>query len=232
MIKAILFDLGRVLLDFDHRRACEALAQVARRPGVTAEEVRAFIFDTDLEPDYDRGRLSDDEFRSRVCRELDIAVSAEEFARRWADIFWDRDGIRPYLADLKARGYRLGLCSNTNHLHFAYVEREFASYFRPFDDFFLSFQMGVRKPEDGYFEQVREYLGRLGLGPAEAIFIDDLPANVEAARRHGFQVIQCQSFEQMREEVEVMLTITPILQHSNTPVKMSERNSMTCPKSP
>jgi len=205
MIRVVLFDLGRVLLDFDHRRACEALAQVARRPGVTAEEVRAFIFETDLEPDYDRGRLSDDEFRSRVCEEFGIVVSPEEFAHRWSDIFWEREGVLPYLAELKARGYRLGLCSNTNHLHFEHLEQAFASYLRPLDDFFLSFRMGVRKPEAGYFERVAEHLNQLGLRPAEGLFIDDLPANVEAARQQGFQVVQCRSFAQMRADLEALV---------------------------
>lgn len=206
MIRVVLFDLGRVLLDFDHRRACEALAQVARRPGVTAEEVRAFIFGTDLESEYDRGRLSDEEFRSRVCEEFGIAVSAEEFARRWSDIFWEREGVLPYLADLKARGYRLGLGSNTNHLHFEHLERAFAPYLRPLDDLFLSFRMGVRKPEAAYFEQVAEHLAQLGLRPAEGLFIDDLPANVEAARRQGFQAFRCHSFAQMQAEMEARLS--------------------------
>lgn len=202
MIQALLLDLGRVLLDFDHRRACQALAEVARRPGVTAEAVQAFIFETDLEPRYDRGQLTDEEFRRCICQEFDIAVPAADFARRWADIFWEREGVLPYLAELKKRGYWLALCSNTNHLHFAHLEREFSAYLQPLDHLFLSFQMGVRKPEDGYFERIREHLQGRGLRPGEALFIDDLPANVEAARRHGFPAIQCHSFSQMRDETE------------------------------
>jgi HAD superfamily hydrolase (TIGR01509 family) len=205
MIRAILFDLGRVLLDFDHHRACQALAAVARRPGVTAEQVREFIFGTDLEPCYDRGQLTDEEFRARICQAFDIAVPAADFARRWADIFWEREGVLPYLAELKARGYWLALCSNTNSLHFEHLEREFAPYLQPLDHLFLSFRMGVRKPEAGYFEQVREHLRGLGIGPPEALFIDDLAANVEAAREHGFPAIQCRSFPQMREEIEATL---------------------------
>ena len=205
MIRALLLDLGRVVLDFDHLRACRALAAVVQRPGVTPEQVRAFIFETDLEPDYDRGRLSDIEFRERVCQEFDIAIPSAEFARRWADIFWEREGVRAYLKELKGRGYPLFLCSNTNPLHFAYVEQEFALFMEPFDGFLLSFRLNARKPEERYFQQVQEHLEGLGISPAEAVFIDDLPANVEAARRQGFHTIQCHSFTQMQEDLEAVL---------------------------
>ena len=90
-------------------------------------------------------------------------------------------------------------------MHFAYVEREFAPFMEPFDGFLLSFRLHARKPEERYFQQVQEHLEGRGISPAEAVFIDDLPANVEAARRQGLHAIQCHSLPQMQEDLEAVL---------------------------
>jgi len=177
-IAAIAFDLGNVLVKVDHLRFCRNLAPLA---GLSPQEVYAQVFETDLEPRFDTGRISPEEFFRRIKAELQVSLPYPQFCALWNEIFDPMDTIEEILNHLHPR-YPLFLLSNTNTLHFQYIQKRFPNILQYFHAFILSFIVGSRKPEAGIFQAL---IRQTGLPPAQILFIDDKMDFVAAARTHG-----------------------------------------------
>ncbi len=180
MIKAILFDLGDVIVELDFRRAYAAAAGLT---GLAVEEIRDRIRQAGLSEPYEKGRISSLEFYRSFSAAIGLMVSYERFCELWGDMFGPDPLLdRSFLAGLGSR-HRLLLVSNTNELHFEWIRRHFA-ILEEFDDFVLSYQVGSMKPEpEIYLEAAR----RAGCEAAECFFTDDKEGNVEAASRLGIE---------------------------------------------
>jgi putative hydrolase of the HAD superfamily len=179
-VKAIVFDFGKVIGFFDHRRALERLRPYTRK---TAEELYAAVYDGTLEDDYESGRITSAEFLRRLHEVGTFTCSDEVLAGHFADVFWPNQEVCDLVPRLKPR-YRLVLGSNTNELHARHYVRQFADTLRHFDGLVLSHEVGVRKPKAGFFGHC---VGRAGCRPAECVFVDDLPANVAGAEACGLR---------------------------------------------
>ncbi len=176
-IQALALDLGNVLVKVDHFRFCRRLAEAA---GLTPEEVYARVFESNLEPGFDTGRLSPEDFHRRVQEDFGVALPFPRFCSWWNDIFDPMEGMAELVEQLAAR-YPLYLVSNTNALHFAYI-RERYPLLEAFRDFILSFEVGSRKPEPAIYQAL---IRRTGLPPSQCLFVDDKPPFVAAAREQG-----------------------------------------------
>jgi putative hydrolase of the HAD superfamily len=182
MIQTIVFDFGKVIGFFDHRRATDFLVH---HTDLTADAMLAAMIGGELEDDYESGRISSDEFVRIARRACRLRCSEEDFKRVFADIFWPNPDVCALIPRLRSR-YRLILGSNTTELHALHFKRQFAEVFRHFDHLVLSFEIGVRKPKAGFFEHCQRLAGT---PPSACLFIDDLPANVEGARACGWHGI-------------------------------------------
>ena len=111
---------------------------------------------------------------------LDSALTPA-FGELWTEIFAPLEDMEEVAARL-ARRYPLYLLSNTNPLHFRYIEEHFAGLLKHFRAFILSYRVGSRKPEAGIFQAL---IRQVGLPPAQILFIDDKMDFVAAARTHG-----------------------------------------------
>lgn len=176
-IKALALDLGNVLVKVDHMRFCRRLGGLA---GLPPQEVFARIFESDLEPGYDTGRLTSEEFHRRVTAQFGVALPFSQFSCWWNDIFDPMEGMAELVSQLASR-YPLFLLSNTNILHFTFIRENYA-FLNLFQGFVLSFEVGSRKPEPGIYQAL---IQRTGLPPAHCLFVDDKPAFVAAAQRQG-----------------------------------------------
>ena len=177
-IAAIAFDLGNVLVAVDHLRFCRRLAPLA---GMSPEAVYAAVFQTGLEPGYDTGRLSSREFHRLLEAHFRLDLPYSVFREIWTEIFAPLDDMEEVAAHL-ARRYPLYMLSNTNPLHFRYIEAHFSGLLRHFRAFILSYREGSRKPEAGIFQAL---IRQVGLPPPQILFIDDKMDFVVAARSHG-----------------------------------------------
>ena len=177
-IKAIAFDLGGVLVKVDHGRFCRGLGLLTGR---SPEAVYAQVFETDLEPGYDTGRISSREFYQGVVTRLGVAIPFADFSLLWRDIFAPMEAVEAVLAHLQPR-YPLFLLSNTNPLHFDYIREQFASLLKPFKAFILSYRVGSRKPEAGIYQAL---IRRAGRPAPQILYLDDKLPFVEAARGQG-----------------------------------------------
>lgn len=198
--EGIIFDIGGVLLDFDHMKICRGLS---RRCVHSPEEVYEAIFSSGLEALYDSGRLSSGEFYTEVLRRLGIkadGVTFEEFSAIWCEIFMEKKDVTSLAKGLLG-STRLMILSNTNELHFEFARRKF-----PFlDDFFqwsfLSYKIGSSKPDPVVFKTV---IDTTGIGASRLFFIDDRQEYVDAGIKAGIESRQYVSPEGLKNALKSM----------------------------
>jgi len=193
-IKAIIFDLGGVIVPLDFARAYAAIAPLAR---LGPEEIRRRIAATGLVEPFEMGRVAPEEFARRISQALGLELSFEEFTEIWSGIFPDGVLIPEEMIERLSAGHRLLVLSNTNAIHFPRVRRKYP-LLRHFRDFVLSYEVGALKPSP---EIYRAAVARAGCRPGECFFVDDVAENVEAARREGLDGEQFLSAERLREDL-------------------------------
>ena len=174
MIKNIVFDMGNVIIRFDP-------AAFIDRFGVTADERELLLREIFRSPEWvmmDRGVLTDGQCADVLCPRL--PENLRETARKLI-AFWDRpiieiEGVRPLIEELKSKGYGIYLLSNASCRQPDYWQRVPAS--RLFDGTLISYSVRLVKPMPEIYEKFFE---TFSLRREECFFIDDSPANVEAA---------------------------------------------------
>jgi glucose-1-phosphatase len=191
--KLITFDLGNVLIKVDHMEFCRRLAVLTN---LSAEKIFDYVFNSDLEPDYDTGRMSSQEFYRQIMAQFKVSLEFDRFARWWNSLFSPMPAMEEVVIQLSER-YPLFLLSNTNALHFEYIQENYP-VLKYFSHFILSYRVGSRKPEKGIYEHL---LQRAGMAPEHILFIDDKRPFVAAAREHGIRAWQFTSSEDLKREL-------------------------------
>ncbi len=195
MIKTVIFDLGRVIVPFDFQRGYQAMAS---RFGIAAEDIPLKLRPTGIVQQYESGSLETPAFVDRMGALLGISTSPEEFAGLWSVIFEPRTLIPDSLPEsLRANGYRVLLLSNTNDLHFRFIQDNYP-ILRHFDDLVLSYQVGATKPAPAIYAAAIE---KAGCDPGECFFTDDIEEYVEGAKKAGIDAVQFKEYEQLCEEL-------------------------------
>ena len=185
---ALLFDLGRVVLDIDFSKvvACWA-GHAGCEPAHLAGR---FSWRDEFYQQHERGEISDAEFFASLRALLGVELSDAQFLEGWNKIF---AGEMPGIAELLARAaQRLPLYafSNTNGPHFDYLSQRYADVLGHFREMFLSSSIGLRKPDAQAYDHVVKAIGV----PAERIvFFDDLAENIEGARQRGLIAVHVTS---------------------------------------
>lgn len=178
-VRAILFDLGNVLVPFDHLRAARGLAPHTTR---SPQELYQWFFDSPLQADYEEGRVTSEEFFARLAHTFRLEVTFEQFAAIWNGIFWEDPAMTALVRTLAAR-YRLVGVSNTNPLHFAFTRSRFAAV-REIPTWIVSHEVGMRKPDRRIYERA---IAASGVPPAEILYVEDRLDLVEAGRGLGLR---------------------------------------------
>jgi putative hydrolase of the HAD superfamily len=179
-MKTLFLDFGNVLAFFDHQRA---IRQLVRFTPLAAADLTAVLYDGPLETDYEAGRITTAEYVARAIDAGRLDCTPEQFLAAFVDIFTRNPDVCDLLPALAGR-YRLVLASNTNDAHFTKYCQQFAADLRHFAHLGTSHRAGARKPHPDFFAYCQRFADA---EPGECAFVDDLPANVEAARRHGWR---------------------------------------------
>jgi HAD superfamily hydrolase (TIGR01509 family) len=198
-IRAAVFDLGKVLVDFDYGIAARELAASSSAP---AAKIQALIDQSPLLLRYERAGMTTQEFYEEVRQRIGYQGDFETFAAAFADIFTEIPEMTQLHAELRGRGLPTFVLSNTNEIAISHVRRNFA-FFSSFTDFVFSFEHGVLKPEPAIYEIVERLSD---CRESEILFLDDKPENVEAGRQRGWQVICHQSASSSISAVQGILT--------------------------
>lgn len=198
VLKTVIFDCGRVLT-FDQRR--DLAEKMAGIVGTAPDSFPAAY--AAARGDYDRGTTTAAEYWGKVAarfgRRIDGAATAELVRLDMDSWFTINPDTVEIVRRLKARGYRLLILSNMN---VEGKERLFGEarivdgedWTALFDDILLSCDLGLLKPEHAIY---RACLERTEAEPGECLFIDDMPANAEAARECGMRALHFTGAERL-----------------------------------
>jgi putative hydrolase of the HAD superfamily len=182
MIEAVLLDLGNVVILSDNARAAARLAEHSRC-GVSADAIGEMIGARGLGVDFETGRLAPRDFFRAVAERACLDVDFDRFVDIWAEIFDEPDaGETLELLRAVARAVPLYAASNTDPVHVDCVRERYPEYLAVFRRLFLSYELGLAKPDVRFFARVAE---AVGVAPARTYFTDDLVENVSAARAAG-----------------------------------------------
>jgi putative hydrolase of the HAD superfamily len=185
---ALLFDLGRVVLDIDFGKV---IACWAGHAGCKPERLAGrFSWRDEFYQQHEKGEISDAEFFAALRAVLDVKLTDAQFLEGWNKIFaGEMPGIAPLL---KRAAPRLPLYafSNTNGAHVDHFSAAYAEVLGHFREIFLSSSIGLRKPDAAAYDHV---VRAIGVPAQRIVFFDDLAENIEGARARGLTAVQVTS---------------------------------------
>jgi putative hydrolase of the HAD superfamily len=202
-IEVILYDLGNVILPFNHHQIAEKLARRSQREeSKDPEAIFSFVFSREKGAinAYEMGKVSSSEFFLLLKERFHLFLSFEDFVPIWNDIFVEDHEVSETIFSQKGK-WKLGLVSNTNALHFDYALSKFPIV-RVFDRWILSHEVGFKKPDVEIFQNAMEWAS---VEPKKILFIDDTKGHVEVARSLGMETIHFTSALQLKEELSKKL---------------------------
>lgn len=196
-IEFIYFDLGNVLVSFDHSRAWQ---QIAGLTGIAPARAEQILFNSGLQTRYEMGEISTEEFHRYFCKQAQVNISLEDLCFAASDIFEPLDDSVQLLQTLSQAGHRLGLLSNTCDCHWQFFQDDVRFNFlhTSFELTVLSFVAGCMKPDTDIY---RFAARQANCDPESILFIDDLEENVKAAQSNGFDGIHFQGYPSLLDEL-------------------------------
>jgi glucose-1-phosphatase len=189
-VRAVIFDIGRVLIRLDVTRAAKCLASGTSLP---PQELWLAIEKDPRWKDWQEGRISARDWHLHLKQRFGAAATFEQFTEAWNLVLDPEPILSNKLLEKLSKNYRLALLSNTDPIHVAYMESRY-DFFSYFPVRIYSCAIGVAKPNPLIY---KEALRACRVRAEEAVYIDDIADYVEVAQRLGIEGIQFQSSEQL-----------------------------------
>jgi FMN phosphatase YigB (HAD superfamily) len=184
--KAVVFDLGNVLLDFDYSHTVQKIRNHCRLLKNKADmDLLKLIGGSDLFQKFEGGLINPDEFFAAVVKETGYEGTLAEFGECFGDIFTEAPLMVSWNEELRARKIPRYILSNTNDLSIRFIKKRFP-FFNEFDGYVLSYEHRVMKPAARIYELVEELAGARG---PDLFYIDDREENIHGAVARGWQAI-------------------------------------------
>ncbi len=178
-ISAVVFDLGKVLLDFNYDLV---ISRVAGNNNGSASEVRQLLIETSLLGDYESGRTTSEEFHQQLTARLKHEIPYPQFREQFADIFSPIPEMIQAQQQLASRNIPTFIFSNTNEIAITHI-RERYPFFNHFTGYILSYEVGTMKPLPAIYEALESLADT---PPEQLLYLDDRPENVQAAVDRGW----------------------------------------------
>lgn len=192
-ISAVCFDLGNVLISVNYERMWDGIAKKSKLP---KEEIRRRLFEDPLAKDYENGRITTAKFFTQFKKLVEYKGTTKELRAAFSEIF-DPMAEHIALAAMLSKHYPLAIISNTNDAHIVHAEATY-SFFPLFHARIYSHQVKAMKPNPEIYQAALTALGG-NIDPLEALFIDDLEANILGAVKLGWQTIHLRPGVNLRE---------------------------------
>ncbi len=196
--KFIFFDLGNVLLFFEHQLASQQMAAVSNRG---EEEVRQFVFESGLQWKYESGDVSSEEFHQMFCQHFDCQPEFDQLLVAASDIFTLNESILPIVNGLKKSEIPIAVLSNTCDAHWRFVTNgQYPVLDRSFDQAILSFEVNSMKPDPEIYQAAIEMAG---VAANEIFFVDDKSENVAGAIEAGIDAVLFTDSEKLSADLKL-----------------------------
>ena len=195
---SIIFDLGKVLVDFDWSIAAK---KIAARSTAPPEQFHHHLATSPLLWQYECGRLTRQDFFEAIHTAIGFQGSGQEFNDYFAEIFTEIPAMIALHAELRQRGFKTYILSNTNDLAIEHIRRDFP-FFNQFDGYILSYEVGAMKPDAEIYEALETLTGKRG---ADLIYIDDRFENIAAGAARGWRTILHETPERTRAAITSLL---------------------------
>ena len=193
----VYFDLGNVLLYFDHSIAIRKMAKVA---GISTEQIRSIVFDGTLQIEYESGQISGGQFVSRISDSIGRDLDVREMLQAAADMFIPNAHILPVLEKIRGLGIPMGLLSNTCEAHWSWISElaypQVQGWFAPV---ILSYEVKSMKPDAHIYREAQRHSGHEAPG---IFFTDDRAENVAAAHNAGWMAEVFVNADRLMKTVE------------------------------
>lgn len=195
-IKAILFDLGNVLIKLDPDAVEKGYAAYAK---IKEGEMVQHIMDSELMNAYMEGKITSEKFYKRTKKLFRMDIGLKEFYRIWNSMFHPYPEMEDLIKTIRAKypALRMVLVSNTNEAHYEFIKQEF-SVLKLLDEFLVSHEFGIQKPDPAIYLEALRIAGTL---PKETFYADDRADLVEAARILGIHAFQFTCHEELRAQL-------------------------------
>lgn len=198
MINAIVFDIGRVLVAWDWQSYLQSFGFSEQK----TEKLAKAVFQNESWKETDRGVWSDEEILQSFIKEA--PEYEEDIRNMW--IHMDRcvrkyDYTDTWIRELKEKGYQVYYLSNYGRT-LRESTKEALSFTNECNGGIFSYEIQTIKPEQAIYKALVE---KYSLVPSQCVFLDDMPQNVEAARKYGLHGIQFVTYEQAKEELDKKL---------------------------
>jgi putative hydrolase of the HAD superfamily len=195
--RAVIFDIGRVLVGIDLSRVSDTLTKGL---SLTPKEFWTALEKDPRWQDWQCGRITPRDWHLHLNKRFGTTLTFEEFVAAWNKVL-DPEPLQPTsLFEQLSRTNRLGLISNTDKIHVAYLEATY-DFFRFFPVRMYSCSVGASKPDPLIY---REALRGCKVQAQDAIYVDDVPAFVQAAESLGIRGIHYQSPQQLNETLTAL----------------------------
>jgi HAD superfamily hydrolase (TIGR01509 family) len=192
--RAIIFDIGRVLIRVD---VSHAVAGLDFGPALNPREAWSAIEKDPRWPDWQEGRISPQDWHLHLSKRLGGSLTFEQFKEVWNRALAPEPIQSELFLEKLSRKYRLALLSNTDPIHMSQEETRFP-FFRFFPVRIYSFRVGASKPNPLIY---REALRACKVRAEEAIYIDDIADYAQAAQRLGMTGLVFQTPERLQTDL-------------------------------
>jgi len=191
----VVFDLGKVLVDFDYTPATRKIAARSAKP---PEDLHSHVGGSPLLIQYETGLVTRQEFFNELRKTTGFRGDLDEFGAFFADIFTPITAMIELHAELRRRGIPTYIFSNTNDLAIEHIRRNFP-FFQNFDGYIFSYEVGAMKPDAKIYSALEAMTGRRG---AEILYLDDRPENIAVGAARGWRTILHETPEKTRTDLK------------------------------
>lgn len=198
MKPAIVFDLGKVFVDFDYQIGAR---KIAARSTKHLPDFHEFLGSSEILARFESGLLNRQQFFDEMKDFTGFNGNIEEFAGDFGDIFLPIPPMIELHAEMRKRGFKTYIFSNTNDIAVEHIRHNFP-FFANFDGYIYSYQVGAMKPHPKIYDAMEKLSGSKG---KEIIYIDDRPENIDAGMARGWNSILHELPAKTRTALEKLL---------------------------
>ena len=194
MIKVVLCDLGNVIVFFDDKKIAHGFAKFSDKD---EEYIHKFFLNSMARKRFDVGKITAKQLFADFKNKLNLKIGFSQFKKIWCSCFTGVNKDMMHLLNKLKKNYKLVLLSNTDEIHFTYLNNKH-HLTEIFDDFVLSYKVGHMKPSPGIYlhalKKAREF-------PTKVVYIDDIKTFVTASKLFGIKGIHYTNFEKLKKEL-------------------------------